>query len=60
MFLDALAEKGMRFEGGKIIGANEDDDEVKKSNKKQSGEKSVRDTVDNEGGQEYNRKAITP
>ena len=60
MFLDALAEKGMRFEKGKIIGANEDDDEVKKSNKKQSGEKSVRDTVDNEGGQEYNRKAITP
>ena len=60
MFLDALAEKGMRFEKGKIIGANEDDDEVKKSNKKQNGEKSVRDTVDNEGGQEYNRKAITP
>ncbi|MBP3666733.1 MAG: hypothetical protein J6K29_06750 [Clostridia bacterium] len=55
MFLDALAEKGMRFEWGKIIGANEDDDEVKKSNKKQSGEKSVRDTVDNEGGQAYNR-----
>ena len=59
MFLDALAEKGMRFEGGKIVGANEED-EVKKSNKKQSGEKSVRDAVDNEGGQEYNRKAITP
>lgn len=60
MFLDALAEKGMRFEKGKIIGAGEEDDEVKKSNKKQNGEKSVRDTVDNEGGQEYNRKAITP
>ena len=32
MFLDALAEKGMRFEKGKIIGANEED-EVKKSAK---------------------------
>ena len=39
MFLDALVEKGMRFEKERIIGANEDDDEVKKSNKKQSGEK---------------------
>lgn len=26
MFLDALAEKGMRFEGGKIIGANEEEE----------------------------------
>ncbi len=59
MFLDALAEKGMAFVDGKIIGANEED-EVKKSSKKQSGEKSVREAVDNEGGQEYNRKAITP
>ena len=42
------------MKGGEIIGANEDDDEVKKSNKTQSGEKSVRDTVDNEGGQAYN------
>lgn len=32
MFLDALAEKGMRFEKGKIIGAGEED-EVKKSKK---------------------------
>ena len=31
MFLDALAEMGMRFEKGKIIGAGEEDDEVKKS-----------------------------
>ena len=30
MFLDALAEKGMRFEGGKIVGADEED-KVKKS-----------------------------
>ncbi len=31
LFLEALAEKGMRFEKGKIIGANEEDeDEVKK------------------------------
>ena len=33
MFLDALAEKGMRFEKGKIIGASEEEDEVKKSKK---------------------------
>ena len=38
MFLDALAEKGMRFEGGKIIGASEED-EVKKS--KTSSEKTA-------------------
>lgn len=32
LFLEALAEKGMRFEKGKIIGAGEEDDEnVKKS-----------------------------
>ena len=30
--MEALAEKGMRFEGGKIIGAGEED-EVKKSKK---------------------------
>ena len=29
MFLDALAEKGMRFEEGKIIGADEEESEVK-------------------------------
>lgn len=27
MFLDALAEKGMRFEGGKIVGSGENDEE---------------------------------
>ena len=32
-FLEALAEKGMRFEKGKIIGASEEEDEVKKSKK---------------------------
>lgn len=48
MFLDALAEKGMRFEKGKIIGAGEEDDEVKKSRgidkKKKEGYNKKRDT----------------
>ena len=32
MFLDALAEKGMRFEKGKIIGANEEEEKESLSN----------------------------
>ncbi len=44
----------------RIAEAKEAFGEIKKSNKKQKNEKSVREAVDNEGVQEYNRKAITP
>lgn len=29
--MEALAEKGMMFEGGKIVGADDEEDKVKKS-----------------------------
>lgn len=44
MFLDALAEKGMRFEDGKIIGANEEE-EIKRSR-----------GIDKQKKEGYNRK----
>lgn len=47
-FLEALAEKGMRFEKGKIIGANEDD------------ENSVREDVDKSRKSRYNKRQYTP
>ena len=47
MFLDALAEKGMRFEKGKIIGANEEDTEQVKKSK-------VKNVVD-VNGKKYDR-----
>ena len=48
MFLDALAEKGVRFEQGRIIGANEDD------------ENSVREDVDKSRKSRYNKRQYTP
>ncbi len=45
MFLDALAEKGMRFEGGRIIGSADEEDE-----------NSVRDDVDKGADSLYNIK----
>ncbi|MBR5124862.1 MAG: hypothetical protein IKU90_06990 [Clostridia bacterium] len=49
MFLDALAEKGMRFEGGKIVGASEEDDE-----------NTARDDIDKKQTIRYNKKRYAP
>ena len=49
MFLDALAEKGMRFERGRIIGSADEGDE-----------NSVRDDVDKSKKTRYNKRQYTP